>query len=313
MRLIPGEMLETLLDPRGLVDALREAFREEVTVPPRHHHPIEYPGGSGTLLLMPAWSARTGFGGVKQVSVYPGNADRGLPSIYGVYTLFDQTTGVPLAVMDGRVLTLHRTAAAPVLAASYLARPGGTRLLMVGTGQLAPYIVRAYTRVLGLSEVSVWGRNPEKARLTAAELRAGGIDARPVERLEEAAERADVISCATLSHEPLSHGRWLRPGVHLDLIGGLTPEMRETDDEAIRRASVFVDTREGALSEAGDLLQPIRAGVITDDHIRTDLYDLARGRHPGRSSPDEITCFKSVGTALEDLAAATMAYQQQRS
>ena len=309
MIFFPTEKLEDLLNPHDLVEALREAFRGDITVPLRQHYPVDHPKGTGMLLLMPAWSKKSGFGGVKMVTTYPTNAEQGLPSIYGAYTLFDQTTGIPLAIMDGRILTLHRTAAASVLAATYLARPDSRRLLMVGTGQLAPYIVRTYVEVLGINEVKIWGRNPDKARQNAASLQEDGINATASENLNQSSAWADVISCATLSENPLIYGEWLKPGTHVDLIGGFTPAMRETDDFLIRDASLFVDTREGALSEAGDLLQPIDAGVITESHILADLYELARGVHPGRADAHEITCFKSVGTALEDLAAAELVWR----
>ena len=313
MNVIPSEKLDELLHPIDLVEVLRNAFRRNIDVPARHHHSIAHQQGVGTLLLMPAWSAESRLGGVKMVSVYPSNAEQGLPSIYGTYILFHQTTGVPLAVMDGRILTLHRTAAASVLASSYLARKGSERLLMVGTGQLAPYVVRAYTQVLHTKKVFVWGRTASKAGKMVESLREQNIDATAVDDLEAAAREADIISCATLSRQPLVRGEWLKPGAHVDLIGGFTYEMRESDDDLIRKASVFVDTIEGALSEAGDLLQPIAAGVIAPAHIQGDLFDLTRETHPGRTSTDEITCFKSVGTALEDLAAAELAFRMPNS
>ncbi|MEZ4698819.1 MAG: ornithine cyclodeaminase family protein [Rhodothermales bacterium] len=305
MRFYPADKLAPLLAWRPLVDALEAQFRLDVTAPVRHHHEIGQPG---TLLLMPAWSG--GLAGVKLVTVYPENPARSLPSIQGIYCLFDAATGTPLAAMDAATITLHRTAAASVLAARYLARANSRRLLLLSTGRLAPYIARAYVAVLGIDRVHVWGRRPERAAAVAAELASGGLDARAVPDPNAALDDADIVSCATMSGAPLFDGARLRPGTHVDLIGGFTPTMRESDDETMRRSTIYVDTRDGALSEAGDLIQPIQAGVIAETDIRGDLFDLCRGRIPGRTSDASITLFKSVGTALEDLAAAELVYRK---
>jgi ornithine cyclodeaminase len=220
--------------------------------------------------------------------------------------VFDATTGVPLAAIDGQSLTVLRTAAASALAADYLARADASTLLMVGTGQLAPALVAAHATVRRLSRIMVWGRNPTKAAALADRLRGDGFDATAAADIEGAARRADVISCATLAHEPLVRGAWLKPGAHLDLVGAFTPAMRETDDEAMRRAHIFVDTREGALAEAGDVIQAIAAGAMTAADIAGELSELCRGTVSGRRHDQEITVFKSVGTALEDLAAAEL-------
>ena len=309
---LPPQDLESILTPTLVVDALRKGFAVGAHVPLRHHHTIPTGADPGTMLIMPAWSldnTSSASLGVKLVNVYASNPTKGIPSIQGTYILFDKLTGTPKATLDGRTLTLFRTAAASVLAASYLARPGSNRLLMVGTGHLAPYIVRAYKEVLGLQEIQIWGRNQTKALQTAALLNDVGISAQPIANLESGVRWADIISCATMSTAPLVSGSWLSPGQHIDLIGGFTEEMRETDDEAVRRSSIFVDTREGALSEAGDLIQPIKNGVITENDIEADLNALSTNTHKGRSGPEEITLFKSVGTALEDLVTAQLAFE----
>jgi ornithine cyclodeaminase len=266
---------------------------------------------------MPAWRIR-GLLGVKIATVFPGNAARGRGAVEATYLLSSATTGEPLAVLDGLELTLRRTAAASALAATYLARRNSRSLLMVGAGRLAPYLVAAHRSVLELDRIEVWARRPEQARELCAKLEQGTfgeLDAaiEATTDLEAAVRRADLISCATLSQKPLVRGAWLAPGSHLDLVGGYTPSMREADDEAVRRASVFVDTREGALVEAGDLVQPLESGALVEEDVRADLFDLARGVHPGRgrhSDRDtEITFFKSVGTALEDLAAASLVWE----
>lgn len=312
MRVIPADDLARIFTFPRLIDALRRGFRDPVEVPVRHHHTIERPGEpAATLLLMPAWSDGAEAGGVlgvKVVTVFPGNSARGLATVTGTYLLMEGATGRPLAVIDGKSLTLWRTAAASALAASYLARAGAKRLCMVGAGALAPYLIRAHASIRPIADVAVWNRRPESARKLADALAGEGFPVRATEDLEAAVRQADIVSCATLSSEPLVKGEWLKAGTHVDLVGGFTPKMREADNEAIRRARVYVDTRAGALIEAGDIVQPIAAGIIRDSDISADLFDLCRGKAKGREAAEDITLFKSVGTALEDLAAAALAY-----
>ncbi|MGE0717449.1 MAG: ornithine cyclodeaminase family protein [Alphaproteobacteria bacterium] len=304
-RTIDGATVERVLDFPSLVEALRTAFREGREVPPRHHHPVAQPSGrDAMLLLMPAWSSG-GAVGIKIVTFYPDNGARGLPTVLGTYLLLDGETGAPVAVIDGSMLTLRRTAAASALAASYLARADAARMVMVGTGALAPNLVRAHAAVRPIREVAVWGRDPAKAAAVAATLADEGFRATVAHDLAAAVRAADLVSCATPANAPLVQGEWLAPGCHVDLVGGFTPAMRETDDAVVRRARIYVDTSE-AVHEAGDLVQPIRAGVIAEGDIRGDLFGLTRGEVAGRGSADEITFFKSVGIALEDLAAAEL-------
>jgi ornithine cyclodeaminase len=292
-----------------LIDAIERMLRSNCVMPVRHHHDVGVPGeADATLLLMPAWVPGA-YIGVKLVSVFPDNHMRGLPAIYGSYILSSGKTGKMLAVVDGGELTARRTAATSALATRYLARAEASHLLVVGTGRLSLNLIQAHATVRPITRVSVWGRNRANAEKTAEEARLLGFDAVACSDLEATARVADIISCATLSSEPLVHGAWLKPGAHLDLIGAFTPSMRESDDEAVRRATIFVDTRAGAMSEAGDILQPLKAGVITEADIRGDLFDLAAGRHKGRSGDEEITLFKSVGAVLEDLAGAILAYE----
>lgn len=313
MRLIAASEVEQALDFPDLVERLRTAFRAGCTVPPRHHHHVPVPGApAATLLLMPAW-VEGRFMGVKIVSVFPGNAARGVDSVLGTYVLLSAQTGQPLAAIDGRMLTLRRTAAASALAAKYLARSDARRMLMVGTGALAPQLIQAHASVRPIREVLVWGRSHEKAERLAKVLDGRQLSVRATRDLEAAAGGADVISCATMTREPLVLGRWLKPGTHLDLVGAYTVDMREADDEAVARARVYVDTRAGALKEAGDIVQPIRSGVLQEVQIAGELAELAQGRVAGRSYHNQITLFKSVGTALEDLAAAIMVFERTRS
>lgn len=307
LRVIGAAEVDAALPVAALIDRLEQAFRDGAEVPLRHHHAVKTEDGlAGTLLLMPAW--RTGGAlGVKCVTVFPGNQARGLASVLGVYLLLDATTGQPRAVLDGVTLTLRRTAAASALAARYLARSDARRLALVGAGALSAHLARAHAEVRPIEEVAVWNRTPARAEAVARQLAGEGIRARATLDLEAAVRDADVISCATMSATPVVRGAWLKPGAHLDLVGGYTPAMREADDEAVRRARVYVDTRAGAGKEAGDIVQPLHSGVLTEAAIAGDLFELTRGQAAGRRAADEITLFKSVGTAIEDLAAAELA------
>jgi ornithine cyclodeaminase len=285
-----------------LANALAQAFAEGAEVPVRHAHAL---GGGDTLLLMPAWTAHSL--GTKLVTVMPGNAARGVGTVQALYLLFDRSTGEPRALLDGEALTVRRTAAASALAARYLARDDARTLLVVGAGRLAPWMARAHTALRpGLERVLLWARDAAARDARAAALRSEGLPVQAVDDLEAAVREADIVCCATTSTTPLVKGVWLRPGAHVDLVGGFRPDMREVDDDAVARSRVVVDTLAGALAEAGDLLQPLQRGVIAREHVLGELADLARGTLRGRDSSDDVTLFKSVGTALEDLAAAEL-------
>ncbi|HTO30688.1 MAG TPA: ornithine cyclodeaminase family protein [Pararhizobium sp.] len=296
----------------GLIEALRKMFRDGCEMPVRHHHDVAVPEeASATLLLMPAWQPGS-YIGVKMVSVFPGNTDRGLPAIHGSYLLSSGKTGQLLAILDGAELTARRTAAASALAADYLAARDARRMLMIGAGRLSQNLIEAHASVRPIKDVSIWARDPRKAAATVAEIKIPGVTVSVATDIEAAAREADIISCATLSSETLIRGDWLKEGAHLDLVGAFKPSMRESDDRAVERATLFVDTREGALSEGGDLVQPLRAGLIQANDLQADLAELASGRHAGRTQANEITLFKSVGAALEDLAGAILAFETAR-
>jgi len=309
MRNLGAADVAAALDYASLVDALDDAFRGDVTVPPRHHHTVPVDGGhDATLLLMPAWDVD--FLGIKTATVMPDNALRNLPAVNASYQLMDRATGTQLAILDGAELTARRTAAASALASRFLSRPDAGRLLMVGTGTLAPHLIGAHASQRPLTELTVWGRNSIKAEAVAAGVDLPGVAVSVSDDLQGAVQDADIISCATLAAEPLILGDWLRPGQHVDLVGGFTPAMREADDDAMRRASVFVDT-EDAIQSAGDICDPLSRGVITEADILGTLFTLARpDAPPARPSGDEITLFKSAGTAIEDLAGAVLAYRR---
>ncbi len=309
MRTYGPDETRAALGWQPLLQALREMFHDGCEMPQRHHHTVPVPGApDATLLLMPAWTAGQ-FLGVKILNVFPGNTEKGLASIAASYMLMSGSSGEILALIEGGELTARRTAAASALAASYLARKDAENLLIVGTGRVASNLVGAHAAVRPLRRISIWGRHVEKAKDMADGLDVGGAEIHVVTDLAAAVAKADIVSCATLSHQPLIQGRWLQPGTHLDLVGGFTPEMREADDDAVHCSSVFVDTFTGACAEAGDIVQPMASGILDHTSIEADLFGLVRGQHGGRESDQEITFFKSVGAALEDLAAAILVYR----
>ena len=300
----------------ALIIALNEIFVREVGSPIRHHHTINVPmEPDATLLLMPAWLGGE-FLGVKQVNVFPGNNARNIPGLSSHYMLSCGKTGRPLAQLDGNELTARRTAAASALASSFLSREDASEMLMVGSGRMGRRLIPAHMSVRPIKTVRVWDRNQDAAQALVAELQAADINAEICAkgRLEEATRKSDIISCATMATTPLILGDWLKPGAHLDLVGSFTPTMRETDNTAMQRSAVFVDTRAGALSETGDLIIPIREGVITEKSIVAEFSELCSGEHLGRQGLDDasnaVTIFKSVGDSREDLAAAILAYQR---
>lgn len=312
LRFVSSGEIAGLLSFPALIDALEAAFRRRITVPVRHHHAMPRPDGEATLLLMPAWTAEgteDDVFGTKLVSVFPGNGARGIDSINGLYVLNSGATGEPLVVMDARALTVWRTAAASALAARYLAREDASRLAVIGAGALAPYLARAHASVRPIRSIAIWNRTLAKAEAMAVSLRAEGFDARAEADRGAAIAGADIVTSATLSPQPLIEGLYLNPGQHVDLVGGFTPTMREADDEAIRRSRVYVDTRAGAGKEAGDIVIPLASGVLAVDGIHGDLFELTAGTAKGRGSDQEITLFKSVGTAIEDLAAAELVWK----
>jgi ornithine cyclodeaminase len=307
MQVLTGEEIRALAPLPRLIDALEEAFRAGGCVPPRHIASV--PGGTGgrLLLSMPAFDA-SGGGAVKLATVYPDNAARGLPTIQATIVVFSER-GMPIALLDGTTVTRLRTGAASALASRYLSRPDSAHLVIVGAGALAPYMAAAHCAVRPIRRISVWGRRAERAAATAAAIRErvdASIEVHGTASLDADVATADIVSCSTSSASPVLAGQWLAPGAFVDLVGSFSPSRREADDEVVRRARLFVDTFEGALAEAGDLLDPLARGVIARERIEGELADLVRGRVAGRRTREEITLFKSVGTALEDLAAARL-------
>lgn len=308
MHIDSEEMIRHLAWP-DLIEALRLQFIAGCEVPERHHHSMQVPGDpDATMLLMPAWQSGERIG-VKLVNVFPGNTKVKLPSISADYLLYDGKTGQNLAVMDGALITSRRTAAAAALGAKFLSRDNSETLFLVGAGRVASLVPEAMRTVRPIKKVLVWDLYEESAREAVERFSTEGFDASVELDLERGTISADIISCATLSKEPLIKGAWLSPGQHLDLIGSFTPDMRETDDDAMRIADVYIDI-DTALTECGEMIEPLRSGAITPADIVGDLASLCRETAPSRTSDNAITLFKAVGTALEDLAAASLAYDK---
>ncbi len=303
MKQISKQQIDNTTSFPELIDSLENNLFSSITTPTRHHH--NYDGATGenesTLLLMPSWKTDE-YLGVKVVTVTPDNGQRNLPSIQGIYTLFSARTGVPEVQLDAKELTSKRTAAISALAAKKLARRNSKTLLMVGTGDLAHNLIDAHCSVLPIEKVLVWGRSMEKARTCISRCQSE-VEYIPVTDLESNVREADVISCATLTTEPLIKGSWLTPGQHIDLVGAYKPDRREIDTEGVLKSKVFVDFKETATREAGDLAIPIEQGEFNPNEIQGELKDLCTTGFL-RTSDKDITLFKSVGHASEDLVAA---------
>jgi ornithine cyclodeaminase/alanine dehydrogenase-like protein (mu-crystallin family) len=312
-----------LLSLPDLIEALRKLFKEGCVVPPRHVHQINSPTTTssssspqttlGTVLLMPAWREGKRMG-IKTVTIFPENPIKyNKPGLHSMYTLFDANTGEPLLQLDGNEITSRRTAAASALAASFLARQNAQTLLVVGAGRVASLTYDAMKIVRpSIQQVLVWDLFPKTALLLVDELKKRGVNVKHVEHLQAGVEAADIVSCATLSRNtPLIQGSWLRPGTHLDLIGAFTPEMTEADPQCFAKSSVYTDTLEPMI-KAGDVLNAMKAGTFDPKlHHKGTLESMCRGQSTYlRKNNDEITLFKSVGTALEDLAAAELCYEK---
>ena len=309
---INAEFIASHTDFQQLIEELKKGFAEGlVETPMRHHHDYANPKESidSTLLLMPSWEAGNDLG-VKIVSVNPNNGKYDLPSIQGTYLYMDGHKGMIRAILDAKALTAKRTAAASALAASYLARRDASSMLMLGTGALSANLIKAHTSIRPIKNVFVWGRNFNKAQLIAEQFDQQKFKVIPIENYLERLSHVDIVSSATLSKEPLIFGKLLRAGQHLDLVGAYKKDMREADDATVLRSNIFLDTFQGGLKESGDIFIPLKKGILKEADIKADLFDLCSGSVKGRGSDQEITFFKSVGHASEDLIGARYYYRQ---
>jgi len=310
LRFFDGDQVAAALPWGALIDAIETTISDDnAHAPDRTVETVPVPGGADASLLLKAGWVIGDVIVIKVVSFFPDNGALDLPTINAGVLLFDAVTGVFRGACDGNELTTRRTAAASAVAAKHLVREDVSRLLVVGTGALAPMVAQAHAAVRDYDVVEIWGRNEEKAQRVANHLITLNIAARPAADLDTAVSQADVISCVTGATSPLVKGSLLKAGAHVDLIGSFTPTMRESDDDVVRGATLVADTRtDGVL--AGDLAQPLESGVITMDDIVADLRELIDGTHPGRTNNDEITVFKSAGIALEDVAAARLVFAE---
>lgn len=297
MQMIDAQQVHDLLDYEGLVAAIRQAHlggMPEITdriryeVPNREGHPDSF-------IILPAWQPQEGLL-CKLVTSFPGNKLRhGVSNINSIYAFIDGATGVTEAVIDGEAMIFRKTSADSALGASILATEDARTLLMAGAGGLAPYLVRAHRSVRpSIDRVLIWNRTAANAEELARLLGAENIEASVVSDLDDAVPRADVISCATMASEPILKGRLLKPGAHVDLVGSFTPDMREADDDVLRRCGVFVDHRQ-TTERSGEFLGPFDRGVIGPGDIKGDLFELCQGRVAGRVSPEQITMMKNGG------------------
>ncbi|XXG67074.1 hypothetical protein AAC387_Pa06g0501 [Persea americana] len=311
---IKAETIRSLLSYSALIQHIRNSLPltcASVQSPLRQNYTID---PSSSLLLMPSWSTSPSlpYIGIKIVTTFAQNSARNLPGVNASYLLFDSSTGRTLATMDGSELTHWRTACVSALAAHFLVREGSEVLVMIGAGSLAPYLIRAHLFTIpSLKKVIIWNRSAQKAQDLVKKLQEEATSDVHFEHgncLEEIVALGDVVSCATSSRSPLVKGSVLRDGAHLDLVGSFSPSMRECDDEAIRRGRVFVDC-EAALVESGELVGAFERGIILHADIAGRLLDLVEGKKSGRNSSDEITVFKSVGSAVVDILAAQLVYE----
>jgi ornithine cyclodeaminase/alanine dehydrogenase len=317
MRVISRKDLESILTMEEVIEAVEVAFTDHArgrwVIPSRTHFTLP----EGIVLYMPSFLSPgegvEGILGAKVVSVFPGNPEKGLPLIYGLYLLYDPPTGRPLALIDGVYLTGVRTGAASAVATKYLSRSDSRALGIIGTGVQAGFHLMA---ILAVREIEVCylfdvieGRARKFAEDYSDKL---GVNLEVLSSADEVAGKSDVVVTTTTSATPVFSGSSLRKGTHLNVIGTFTPETREVDSEAVKKACLFVDSYEGALSEAGDLLIPMKEGIISREDIRAELSEVVSGIMPGRTSEDEITLFKSVGFAIADAAVARLAYDRAR-
>lgn len=307
MLVLGADQIRTLAPTRRVIEALRRVFAKGGVVAVRT--PSQMPGDSPDRLFVSMLAMdRDGGPVIKLLTILPENRPKGLLTVQGAIVVFSET-GTPLAILDGTVVTHLRTGAASALASEYLSREDSSHLVVMGTGAIAPTMAASHCSVRPIRLVSVWGRRPDKAAATASAIRARvakNVEVVVAGQIDSTVASADIISCSTSSPTPILAGKWLKPGAHVDLIGSFQPTKRESDDDVILRARIFVDTFHGALHEGGDVVEPIARGLIDRSRIEGQLEDLVSGRMQGRSSKDEITLFKSVGSAIEDLATARM-------
>jgi ornithine cyclodeaminase/alanine dehydrogenase len=305
--------VESALTMHDAINTVEKAFREHglrtVNMPVRPVIRVEQ--HNGLVTFMPAYMEGMDALGVKVISTYPDNPSKyHLPTILGVVLLSDPKTGDLLAIMDGAFLTAMRTGAASGVATRYLARKNAKEVGIIGTGVQGKTQIAGVCQVRAIDKVKAYDLVPDRCKLFCKEVsKELKVQVVPVDSSEEAVKRSDIVITSSTSKTPVLHGEWLDEGTHVNAIGSHTPDERELDATAIKRAKLIVDSREAALKEAGDLMIPISQGVIAPDHIFAELGEIVTGRKAGRESEDEITLFKSQGLAIQDVSTATKVYE----
>lgn len=313
MELIGAARVHELLAYDGLIEALRQAHLGGMpTMSDRHIYQQPHPDGRpDILILLPAWQADDGIL-AKVVTSFPRNRElHDRPTVNSLYIFMNGETGAPEAIFDGEAVIFRKTSADSALGCSLLARKDARTLLMVGAGGLAPYLVRAHCSVRQIERVLVWNRTQAAGQRLAAALSAEGYPAESVADLDAALGEADIVSSATMAESPIIKGRLLKPGAHLDLVGSFTPQMRESDDDVLQRASIFVD-HEQTTKRSGDFLDPYARGVITPADVKGDLFALCQGTVAGRRAEDEITMMKNGGGSHIDYFVSRYLVEQLR-
>ncbi|MCD6338525.1 MAG: ornithine cyclodeaminase [Verrucomicrobia bacterium] len=310
-----AEEVRRCLPMADAISAMKRAFaqlaRGEAALPPRMVIPL--PEDRGDYLLMPALLDNGAILGAKQLTLLPGNPKAGRPLIHALMTLFDGAAGEPLAIMDGGALTAVRTGAVSGAATDFLARPDAATAAILGAGRQGRTQLEAICCVRPIKRAFVFDVVPEAAQAFAAEMsRKLGIEAQAVKSAGEAVSRADIVCAATTSAAPVFSDADVRPGTHLNAVGVYHPDRHETPPETVARAKVVVDQLEAARQEAGDLVIPIKQGLFAWNRVHAELGELAVGRKSGRETAEEITFFKSVGLAIQDVAAAARALENAR-
>ncbi len=318
LRVLSAEDVRRALPMAMAIDGMKTAFRQfsagQATMPLRSR--IDVPAVGGVSLFMPAYLSGDASGGtlaVKVVSVFGKNAERGMPTVHGLVLLLEADTGRPLAMLEGATLTAIRTGAASGAATDLLARKDARTLTIFGSGVQARTQLAAVCAVRNIERVWVHSLRRERAAKFVEEMRnceRVPSDLQVADNPQQAVANSDIICTATTSATPVFDGNWLRPGTHINAVGSYTPQMQEVDATTIRKALVAVDSRESVLAEAGDLIIPIQQGCITADHLHAELGEIVAGPKPGRTSPEQITYFKSCGLAVQDAVAAELAYTE---
>ena len=309
MKVISDEEVHSALSYPELVDSLQEAYGSKYSMPPRQVFLLDENTNNDAFAVLPSWNEQ--FIGVKAFTYFP-EAEESYKSLYSKILLFNRKHGEPLALVDGTTVTFWRTAGISGLATRLLSREDSETMLLLGTGNLAPYIIRANLSVRPLKKVMVWGRNLAKAEAVVGKMQKEFADVEflAIEDRQVACSEADIVVAATGSHEPVVLGEWIMPGTHTDFIGNHHADKRECDTDLIIKAKVYADSRVNAFKEAGEILVPIKEGVFTEDGVVAELNEMCRGDAVLRENEEEITLFKSIGMAMSDLVGAGLAYNE---